>query len=343
MSYWTAIQLQVENTSGTSENIGYKTGVERSVPSVIADYTNPTRRLVVKTDGTIDVCRTMASPAYTQLTDGSSAVTVNTKTTSAIGVNTMPLGVYSATPPSLTNLQVYPLSLDSAGKLITTTSSATRRTIELSYINTAGLAAFVGGMWRSVLQYIVPASYQFELTETISNAGDAVSSARVVRLRSLGTYNIATSTFTAGGAYADPGFASSVEAEVTTVFTGTAVTLTVTYVSQDGTAGRTGTISITAAAPVGYRFLMTLQGTDYGVRQITAITKTGGTSGVCTLWGITTLTYDIITASGVNFTNFLARESLIVEATDIVSLEFTATGTVSKSRLNKAIGLLSSV
>jgi hypothetical protein len=277
---------------------------------------------------------------FQKVTDGTSTATVGTLTTSAVGLNVVPLGVYQTTPPSLTNGQVYPLTMDASGRLLVSTAAATRRLIELSYVS-GGLSILVANMWRNVLTYTVPASYQLEVTNFNCSAGNQLSSARWNRMKSLGTYNVATSTFSDGSAYTSPGFCSSVEAEVTVALTGTAVTLTVTYVNQDGVAGRTGTITCTAAAPLQYRFLMTLQGTDFGVRDITAVTKSGGTAGTLTLYGLTTLMQVKITNADQTYPYLTARESVIIEAGDMVSLEVTATSATNVARMVKAVGVLS--
>jgi len=44
-------QIQIENSGGTSANVGYKTGSELSMPSVICDYSAPTQRLGIDSSG----------------------------------------------------------------------------------------------------------------------------------------------------------------------------------------------------------------------------------------------------------------------------------------------------
>lgn len=68
-------------------------------------------------------------------------------------------------------------------------------------------------------------------------------------------------------------------AEVTTVFSATAHTLTATYVNQAGTTGRTATVTIPASAPVARMFQFTLQAGDFGVRRVTALSGSSAPTG----------------------------------------------------------------
>jgi hypothetical protein len=317
------------------------------MPCVIVDYTNTTYRAGVTSAGKLKVEASLDSTVgnlviIRDAVNGAVQTSVNIHTTSAIGVNVLPLGLYKTVAPTLTDDQVYPLLVDSQGRLLISQSPTTRRVIELSYI-TSSLGVLVANMWFNVLWYTVPASYQLEITQFNCSAGNQLGSARANRARSLGTYNIGTSTFADGGAYVAPGFCSSVEAEVTTALTGTAVTLTVTYINESGVAGRTGTIVCLAAAPLKERFLMTLQAGDFGVRDITAISKSGGTAGVLTLYGLTTLFYEIIPTQGVTYPLLTARESVIIEAGDLISLEIVSSSVAAANRMVKVVGILSPV
>jgi hypothetical protein len=59
--------------------------------------------------------------------------------------------------------------------------------------------------------------------------------------------------------------------EINGVFSAAAHTLTITYVAQDGTGSRSATVVLPASAPVARMYQATLQGTDSGVRSISAI------------------------------------------------------------------------
>jgi len=56
-------------------------------------------------------------PDYQRITDGTNIMTVGLLDTTGIGINTVNLGVYRATPPTLTDGQVYPPRITKSGKL----------------------------------------------------------------------------------------------------------------------------------------------------------------------------------------------------------------------------------
>lgn len=82
---------------------------------------------------------------------------------------------------------------------------------------------------------------------------------------------------------------ASVMMEVTTALNATPGSITVTYIDQDGnTAEPTTSITLAASAVVGSGAWLPLNNPDIGVRDITAATRTGGTSptGVIKFWGV---------------------------------------------------------
>jgi hypothetical protein len=88
--------------------------------------------------------------------------------------------------------------------------------------------------------------------------------------------------------------ASCVFGVVETAITATPGTFTITYVDQDGNAAETtAAITPTASSLVGSMgIIQPLNGTDWGVRDITAAARTGGTNpgGVVRFYGILPLT-----------------------------------------------------
>jgi len=111
---------------------------------------------------------------------------------------------------------------------------------------------------------------------------------------SLGTLSLATPTFTDGSSAPTrtvgntstvvPGFCIG---EVTTALNATPGNATVTYVDQDNnTAETTRSLTLGASAPVGSFSSLPLNSPDWGVRDITTATRTGGTSpsGVIQFW-----------------------------------------------------------
>lgn len=125
----------------------------------------------------------------------------------------------------------------------------------------------------------------------------------VAKMTDLGSLNIATPAFTDGSSMGTRtegnttvNIASPVFMEVTSALNATPGTITVTYVDQDGnTAETTAAITPTASAVVESGGIVPLNAGDWGVRDITTATRTGGTtpSGVIKFWGVIPL--DIIT------------------------------------------------
>jgi hypothetical protein len=56
-------------------------------------------------------------PVNIQSEDGASIVTINDMTISAVGLSVNPIGVYKVTPPTLTDGQVFPLTLTPDARL----------------------------------------------------------------------------------------------------------------------------------------------------------------------------------------------------------------------------------
>jgi hypothetical protein len=139
-----------------------------------------------------------------------------------------------------------------------------------------------------------------------------------------------------------PGFASNVEAEITTAFTGTAVTFTITYTNELGVTGHTGTITTTAAPGVGQRFAMVLAAGDFGVSDITNVTKAGGTAGICTFYGIVELLWEKNSTTDQTFPRLTSRQSIILAPGDQLQMDIQHSTTTSIRRAMKVVGLLTS-
>lgn len=121
----------------------------------------------------------------------------------------------------------------------------------------------------------------------------------------LGSFDIGAATtgvFTDGSAMptatimntASTSYASAVLAEVTTALAGTQTVVTVTYTNQDGTAGRTsGVATPTTGAAVRSVSFVTLTAPDWGVRDITAVSRvsSSGPTGVIKFWGVIPISF----------------------------------------------------
>jgi hypothetical protein len=226
---------------------------------------------------------------------------------------------------------------DTTGRLLVSQAFAAQ-TIALSYDVSA--QPLVANMWLNVLKYTVPTGYNFEVVEMSARSSNANASFRFTQTLSMGTYNLTGSVFTDGSAYVTPGFATFLEAEVTTIFTGTAVTFTVTYVNESGVVGRTGTITTTAAPTVGQRFALVLQAGDLGIKDITNVTKAGGTAGICTFYGLVELLQEQHATTDDTQPRFMARQSIILLPGQQLQMDFTHTTTTSLRRMMKVVGLL---
>lgn len=108
----------------------------------------------------------------------------------------------------------------------------------------------------------------------------------IYKLTSFGSLNIATPTFTDGSAaptVTEGGVSrqipSAVLAVVTTALNATPGSITITYRDQDNnTAETTASITLTASVVAGTAAFLNLNAGDWGALDITAATRTGGTS-----------------------------------------------------------------
>ena len=274
---------------------------------------------------------------------GIKSSTVDKKDTTSIGVNTIPLGVYKETPPSLSNDQVFPLSLDSTGKLLTTITSPNRKTLTLS--STRDIDIETAGNYFNYLTYTVPSGYNLELTEFKTLSDDNRRTARVSKFISMGTFNPNTNVFTSGSSYTLPVFASAIEAEVTTVLGNEDdIILTATYTNQDGVTGRTATASkLKKNAIVGTKTLFVLQAGDYGVLEVTNISRNKANTGAIRINGLIELWCQRIKEPDTTYGDLLARESLIVNSGEAVALDFGANGGSDTTSTLKVVGILNPI
>jgi len=138
------------------------------------------------------------------------------------------------------------------------------------------------------------------------------------KLVNLGDLDIATPTFTDGSNMgtatelgATQNIASAVFLEVTTVLNATPGNFTITYVDQDGNTGETSaSAALAASAEVGSGGWVALNSPDWGARDITTATRTGGTTptGVIRFWGMIPLGILPLSPNGLIVTaNFLTE------------------------------------
>ena len=133
----------------------------------------------------------------------------------------------------------------------------------------------------------------------------------------LGTLTVSGNSYSHGSAIGtrhDPGddtatitaAASLIMAVVTTALTATTPTLTFNYTNQDGTTGRSGSITLPSSPAINTAFLCTphLQDGDTGIRQLSASSPNGlsidtGSAGVIKLYGLLPLAASCNASGGV--------------------------------------------
>lgn len=133
-------------------------------------------------------------------------------------------------------------------------------------------------------------------TRVSFNSSQGSHSILIAELTSLGSINIATPTFTDGSVMptitelgVSRKLASPVLCEVTTALNATPGSLQITYKDQDDNAAEANSAqALTASSTVGSSSWVTLNTGDTGVVDITAATRTGGTTptGVIKFWGV---------------------------------------------------------
>jgi len=181
---------------------------------------------------------------------------------------------------------------DRVGRIVTIFPSVQGAPNNQLYYPATSIAPYIVNLWRKVITYNIPAGYIFNLLNFSAYSATVNYPSRITRDVYFGQYNIGTQVYSIGNTYAniDPQYAPTLEAEVTTIIA-TTVTLTITYVNQTGSGGRTGTVIMTNADPVGTKRLVTLQASDFGIKSVTAVARSGTATGVVQLRGIFELGY----------------------------------------------------
>jgi hypothetical protein len=196
-------------------------------------------------------------------------------------------------------------------------------------------APYKADMWLPVTSYTVPAGYDFYPFQVQYLAGNSSSSIRVGENLSMGYLATGTNTFTNGSAYTSPRFASYLELRMTQTCN-TNMTITITYVNELGTTGRTATIALSGSGPGqslnGYTYLITLQSGDVGVRDITNISTSATGNGNFTIYGVNNIIRDTADATTVGYTDVLELGTYIVRSGGLVGLSVSSASTASVYR-----------
>ena len=151
-----------------------------------------------------------------------------------------------------------------------------------------------------------------------------------------------TDVFTDGDSYTDPYFGAKIELQVYTATAGNC-DVTVTYTNQDGTTGRTGTVTIPGGSIVGESFAVVLQAGDYGVTDVTNVTTVGGTAGDFYVRGVVVVFVEQMTTSSQTYHQITSRESIIIGAGETVDLGIRSGQKAAVTRYIHVLGQLRSI
>lgn len=182
--------------------------------------------------------------------------------------------------------------IDTDGRLWTY-SAPSNSSIRIQLAVDALTTALNANEWQDIISYTVPANYDLSVSQFQLISAQVADDARAISRTILGSYVSNTSTFTDGSSYTAPAFASELYLYITTLIGNVNDdVVTITYTNQDGTTGRTATVTVKKNAAVGTRLQVTLQGTDYGVRDVTNITHTQPTqAGAWQMEGTVSICY----------------------------------------------------
>lgn len=164
---------------------------------------------------------------------------------------------------------------------------------------------------------------------TLSNSNSSSGNVLAAKLINLGSLDIsgASGTFTDGSNMGTAtelntsgnNLYSGVIMEVTTALNSVPGSFTITYTDQDGHGTETNpTTALGASAPIGSGSILQLNSGDFGVRDITAAARTGGTTptGVIKFWGIIPICFMTLSSSTIGPT----KENLLTASFNFVKL-----------------------
>lgn len=231
-------------------------------------------------------------------------------------------------------VECLPRSLSTTGRLkVESVNASGAVTNVLSWVGKN--APYKSMMWLSVASWIIPINYRMSPFQIQYSAGNASSYVRATKRLLLGSFNNSTQVFTDDSSYSLPDFGAYINIYFTSDV-GTSRTLTITYVNQDGVAGRTATYALTSGAggdKNGHMQRITLQSGDVGVRDITNVTTNGTGTATFKLFGETDIFLDSADSSGVVYTDTLPLYAFLVEYGFTISLQITSASTSSVDRM----------
>lgn len=162
----------------------------------------------------------------------------------------------------------------------------------------------------------LPSGVTAYIPTRVSLIGSATYAYMLCKAINMGSLDLATPTFTDGAAFptvtelgVSRQTSGAIFMEVTTALNSAPGSITVTYVDQDGNTAETTTAQALAASSVtGSAGWILLNSPDWGVRDITTATRTGGTTptGVVKFWGLIPIAF-LTSVSGFDFRNLLTH------------------------------------
>lgn len=304
-------------------NVENGVAIPANTQGVLIVGSDGTTARTVRTDASGNILTSTAASGYGGQVEGLAA-----DDTTAVGNPVMVGGL-----DNVTN-KVQSLHVDAFGNLqvtvATTGSIALPRMVNPSFNASEG--AVVANAFKRVVTYTVPTGFSGSLIRFASFQGE-VAQSRLVAETNIAQFNNNTSVFTAGTPYTSPGWASVVEAEVTTAFASGSgnVVITVTYTNEIGTASRTGTITIPKGSALASRWVLTKQAGDLGVRSIQNITTGTVQVGVIKVLGLLQFAFHDDESTTIQNNSFFNSGAISFSAGTVIGIEY-AGGTVSKTR-----------
>jgi hypothetical protein len=238
------------------------------------------------------------------------------------------------------------LATDSVGRLIMVGDTVSGKTLVLNYQKSAVIAGAFANQFFKGLHYPIPANYKYNIGLMLASSEDNRCSFRLGRTITFGTFNVGTNTYSdASVGYTLPEFASHLDVEVTTTFgNSAAVTISITYINQDNVAGRTATVVLNKQAwPAGIKLAATLQGDDYGVTDVTAVSSVGAETGIVNINGVQSLWRRRVDTADSIVVDSFSKDVMIARAGNILALDYLSNGGATVTRTIRAVGVLEPV
>ena len=217
---------------------------------------------------------------------------------------------------------------------VTIPPSATNQTIELVFDQDH--IAPNKFQWQEVLEYTIPTGFDLNAVTFDSKSDVSGESARVISKEVHGSFDSLNDIYTDSGIFwSAPKFGAKLYVFVTTAIgAGANDNITITYVNQDGIAGRIGTVIIPKSSVVGTRLKVTLEGDDRGIRDVTNVTHSElGQAGEFDLESVIELFYLTLTNQGIQYqSSAVSLGGIVVLEDETLFLQYESNSATSNNR-----------